>query len=60
MVTRFKWGEADAEDARRRAEEANLLPTKTNKVPDPYGDWIVDVYVNDQWLLQEQFTVVSG
>lgn len=60
LVTRFKWGEADAEDARRRAEEANLLPTKTNKVPDPYGDWIVDVYVNDQWLLQEQFTVVSG
>ena len=32
----------------------------TNNVADPYGDWTVDVYVNDQWLLQEQFTVVSG
>ena len=60
LVSLFKGGEADASDARRRAEESNLLPTETNKVADPYGDWTVDVYVNDQLLLQEQFRVVSG
>jgi tetratricopeptide (TPR) repeat protein len=56
----FNVGEAQAEYAREEAEREGHLPTHTNNdVPDPHGDWTVDVYINDQWLLQEQFTVAG-
>jgi hypothetical protein len=60
LVSSFKEGESEAAKARESAEKENYWSTRTNNVADPYGDWTVDVYVNDQWLLQEQFTVVSG
>jgi tetratricopeptide (TPR) repeat protein len=61
----FVWRSGESDAAARRAEadraaiHGEYYPTpEPNNVPDPYGDWTVDVYVNDQWLLQEQFTVV--
>lgn len=60
MLQDFRYGESNEWDARRSAEEEGYSYYGTNPVPDPHGDWTVDVYVNDQWLLQEQFTVVSG
>lgn len=60
MLQDFRYGESNEWDARRSAEEEGYSYYGTNPIPDPHGDWTVDVYVNDQWLLQEQFTVVSG
>jgi tetratricopeptide (TPR) repeat protein len=60
MVSSFEQGESDAWAAYRSAEREGYWSGQTNSVADPYGDWTVDVYVNDQWLLQEQFKVVSG
>lgn len=31
----------------------------SNPYTDPHGNWTVDIYVNDQWILQEQFTVIG-
>jgi tetratricopeptide (TPR) repeat protein len=58
MLQDFEWGESNEWDARRSAEEEgySYIP-EPNPTPDPHGDWTVDVYLNDQWLLQEQFTV---
>lgn len=39
-----------------------LYPGQTctpNAYTDPHGDWTIDIYVNDHWLLQEQFTVLG-
>lgn len=60
MLRDFEYAESNEWDARRSAEEEgySYIP-EPNPAPDPRGDWTVDVYVNDQWLLQEQFTVVS-
>lgn len=60
MLSNFEWGESNEWDARRSAEREGYSSYETNNFADPRGDWIVDVYVNDQWLLQEQFKVVSG
>jgi tetratricopeptide (TPR) repeat protein len=60
MLQDFETGESNVWEARRSAEEGGYSYHGTNPNPDPRGDWTVDVYVNDQWLLQEQFTVVSG
>jgi hypothetical protein len=60
MLQDFEHGESNQWEAQRSAEEEGYSYYGTNPIPDPHGDWIVDVYVNDRWLLQEQFTVVSG
>lgn len=60
MLRNFEWGESNEWEARRSAEREGYSSYETNPVADPRGDWTVDVYVNDQWLLQEQFKVVSG
>ncbi len=60
MLSHYEWGESNEWDARRIAEQEGYSYYGTNPNPDPRGSWTVDVYVNDQWLLQEQFTVVSG
>jgi tetratricopeptide (TPR) repeat protein len=57
LVSDWKMDETEVAAACREAEKENRLCTRTNMFTDPYGDWTVDVYVNDQWLLQEQFTV---
>jgi hypothetical protein len=57
MLQDFKYGESNEWDARRSAEKEGYSYYGTNPNPDPHGDWTVDVYLNDQWLLQEQFTV---
>lgn len=59
MLQDFKFGESNEWDARRSAEEEGYSYYGTNPIPDPHGDWTVDVYLNDQWLLQEQFTVTG-
>lgn len=64
MLLDFQLGEID-EGARRSsaeiyAESQGSAYYYTNSIPDPRGDWTVDVYLNDQWLLQEQFAVISG
>ncbi len=59
MLQDFNWGESNVWDAQRSAEEEGYSYHGTNSAPDPRGDWTVDVYVNDQWLLQEQFTVTG-
>jgi hypothetical protein len=58
MLSNFKWGESNELEARRSAEREGTSSSVYNRYTDPRGDWTVDVYVNDQWLLQEQFTVV--
>jgi hypothetical protein len=64
MLQDFESGEINEWAAQRSAdiyaERQGSAYYYTNPVPDPRGDWTVDVYVNDQRLLQEQFTVVSG
>ena len=64
MLQDFEMGESNEEGARESAaidaDRQGSAYYYTNPVPDPRGDWTVDVYVNDQRLLQEQFTVVSG
>jgi len=57
LVSSWEAGVSNAAEAQREAEANNEFYYQTNNVPDPHGDWTVDVYVNDQWLLQEQFTV---
>lgn len=59
MLSHYNWGESNEWDARRSAEEEGYSYYGTNPNPDPHGDWTVDVYLNDQWLLQEQFTVTG-
>lgn len=60
MLRNFEYGESNKWEAQRSAEEEGYSYHGTNPNPDPRGGWTVDVYVNDQWLLQEQFKVVSG
>ena len=64
MLQDFEMGELNEEGARESAEidvgRQGSAYYETNPIPDPRGDWTVDVYVNDQWLFQEQFKVVSG
>jgi tetratricopeptide (TPR) repeat protein len=66
LALSYRQGESDAaqscESAQLYAERQGWASASchTNNVADPYGDWTVDVYVNDKWILQEQFTVVSG
>ncbi|VVB68921.1 Photosystem I assembly protein Ycf3 [uncultured archaeon] len=61
MLRNYETGESNEWQARREAEQEGYSSIDpTNPSPHPRGDWTVDIYVNDQWLLQEQFTVVSG
>ncbi len=66
LARSYEQGESDAqsscESAQLYAERQGWASASchTNNVADPYGDWTVDVYLNDQLILQEQFTVVSG
>lgn len=60
MRTSFEIGESDEEIFRESDEEEGYFSSYSNPIPDPRGDWTVDVYLNDQWLFQEEFTVVSG
>jgi tetratricopeptide (TPR) repeat protein len=66
LALSYRQGESDAaqscESAQLYAERQGWASASchTNNVADPYGDWTVDVYLNDQLILQEQFTVTSG
>jgi len=64
MLQDYELGEIDEGSARESAEiyaESGYYATySSNPIPDPRGDWTVDIYVNDQWLLQEDFSVFSG
>lgn len=60
MRISFEIGESNEEIFRESDEEEGNSSSYSNPIPDPRGDWTVDVYVNDQWLLQEEFTVISG
>lgn len=60
MLQDFEIGESNEWTSRRSAEMEGDSYYSTNPTPDPRGEWTVDVYVNDQWLLQEEFAVVSG
>jgi tetratricopeptide (TPR) repeat protein len=39
--------------------DRTCAPNPYTDYTDPHGDWTVDVYVNDQWILQEQFNVIG-
>lgn len=60
MRTSFEIGESNEEIFRESDEEAGYSSSYSNPIPDPRGEWTVDVYLNDQWLLQEEFTVIPG
>lgn len=60
MRTSFELGESNEEIFRESDEEQGYSSSYSNPIVDPRGDWTVDVYLNDQWLFQEEFTVVSG
>jgi hypothetical protein len=60
MRTSFEIGESNEEIFRESDEEEGYSSSYSNPIPDPRGYWTVDVYLNDQWLFQEEFTVVSG
>lgn len=60
MRTSFEIGESNEEIFRESDEEEGYSSSYSNPIPDPRGEWTVDVYLNDQWLLQEEFAVISG
>ncbi len=60
MLQDFNYGESNDWNARRSAEGEGYSYHGANPTPDPRGSWTVDVYLNDQWILKEQFRVVSG
>ena len=60
MRMSYEIGESNEEIFRESDEEEGYSSSYSNPIPDPRGYWTVDVYLNDQWLFQEEFTVASG